>query len=125
MKSNVMNGFEMNEAVDKIENDKLNKKTAPKSKSKPKSNATPEPKSNVIDLTPIIAKLPTDSNVTPATLDKLFNLNDGGKTIRRHLRKHFAETMGHEYKSNWTWTLNDPILNDILSYFATKYVIAK
>ena len=119
-KSKVMEGFEALEAKDKMENDKLNKK-APKAPKEVK--AATEIK--VIDITPILTSLPTDKPVTPATLDKLFNLNDGGKTVRRHLRKRFAETMGHEYKSNWSWGINDPILNDIIQYFASKYQVAK
>ena len=121
-KSKVMEGFEALEAKDRIENDKLNKK-APKEVKAATEIKAPEIK--VIDITPILTSLPTDKPVTPATLDKLFNLNDGGKTVRRHLRKRFAETMGHEYKSNWSWGINDPILNDIIQYFASRYQVAK
>lgn len=120
--SKVMEGFEALEANDKRENDKLNKK-APKAPKAATEIKAPEIK--VTDITPILTSLPTDKPVTPATLDKLFNLNDGGKTVRRHLRKRFAETMGHEYKSNWSWGINDPILNDIIQYFASKYQVAK
>lgn len=122
--SKVMKGFEALEAEDKMENDKLNKK-APKAATEVKAPEVKAPETKVIDITPILTSLPTDKPVTPATLDKLFNLNDGGKTIRRHLRKRFAETMGHEYKSNWSWGINDPILNDIIQYFASKYQVAK
>ena len=124
-KSKVMEGFEALEANDRMENDKLNKK-APKAPKEVKAAAEVKaPEVKVIDIAPIISSLPTDRPVTPATLDKLFNLNDGGKTVRRHLRKRFAETMGHEYKSNWSWGINDPILNDIIQYFASKYQVAK
>lgn len=129
-KSNVMNGFEMNEMNDQNENAKLNAKL--KSKPTPIENATPTPienvvtpTPNVIDITPIIALLPIDKPITPSTLDKLFNLNDGGKTIRRHLRKHYATPMGHEHNTNWAWATTDPMLHEIIKYFASKYSIAK
>ena len=120
--SKVMEGFEALEAKDKMEKNKK----APKAPKAPKAaTEIKAPEVKVIDITPILTSLPTDKPVTPATLDKLFNLNDGGKTVRRHLRKRFAETMGHEYKSNWSWGVNDPILNDIIQYFASKYQVAK
>ena len=81
-----------------------------------KVNETPkaEPKVNIAE---IIAKLP--DNFTPATLDKLFQLDDGGKTIRRHLRKHFTESYAHEHKANWTF--NKAQADEIIAYFANLY----
>ena len=64
----------------------------------------------------IIAVLP--DTFTPATLDKLFLFNDGGKTVRRHLRKHFAEAMKHEHKDKWVFNKSN---TDVIEYFATKY----
>lgn len=58
---------------------------------------------------------------TPATLDKLFALNDGGKTVRRHLRKKFADASSHVYKESWTWAKSDKVLTSIVMYFADRY----
>jgi len=59
--------------------------------------------------------------VTPKTLCILFNFDNGGKTIRRHLRKHFAEPSGHEHKDNWVWEKEDKLLRKILAHFQAKY----
>lgn len=69
-----------------------------------------------VDIQPIIKAIP--DTFTPALLDKLFNLNDGGKTVRRHLRKHFAEAMKHEHKDKWEFTKANV---DIIQYFADRY----
>lgn len=69
-----------------------------------------------VDIQPILKVIP--DTFTPALLDKLFNLNDGGKTVRRHLRKHFAEAMKHEHKDKWTLTKAQ---TDVLQYFADRY----
>lgn len=69
-----------------------------------------------ISIEPIINAIP--DTFTPALLDKLFNLNDGGKTVRRHLRKHFAEPVKHEHKDKWTFTKTNI---DIIQYFADRY----
>jgi len=70
-----------------------------------------------VDISSIIAVIP--DTFTPATLDKLFLFNDGGKTVRRHLRKYFATAMGHEHKSNWSF--NKTTNADVIEYFASKY----
>lgn len=70
-----------------------------------------------VDISSIIAVIP--DTFTPATLDKLFLFNDGGKTVRRHLRKYFAAAMGHEHKSNWSF--NKTANADVIEYFAAKY----
>ena len=70
-----------------------------------------------VDISSIIAVIP--DTFTPATLDKLFLFNDGGKTVRRHLRKYFATAMGHEHKSNWSF--NKTANADVIEYFAAKY----
>ena len=70
-----------------------------------------------VDISSIIAVIP--DTFTPATLDKLFLFNDGGKTVRRHLRKYFAAAMGHEHKSNWVF--NKTANADVIEYFAAKY----
>ena len=73
-------------------------------------------KAKKVNIEPIVAKLP--ETFTPALLDKLFNLNDGGKTVRRHLRKNFAEPLKHEHKDKWTFSKTQ---TDILQYFADRY----
>ena len=131
----ILEGFDYNEALEQQENAKLNAKTGVKMTSTPvptagttkasKAPAEPKPAPQPIDIAPLMAKLPTEGNITPATLDKLFQLNDGGKTIRRGLRKHFAATMGHEHKATWVWATNDPILAEIIQYFGQRYAVAK
>jgi len=68
------------------------------------------------DIQPLIKVIP--DTFTPALLDKLFNLNDGGKTVRRHLRKNFAEALEHAHKEKWGFTKANV---DILQYFADRY----
>lgn len=124
--NNLNKGFEALEMNDKMENDKLNAKNSDTKSTKSTDTKSTESKSTpVINIDSIKKQLPTDKPITPATLDKLFNLNDGGKTIRRHLRKHYSEQSSHEHKSNWAWNLNDPVLNEILTYFSQRYATAK
>ena len=75
-----------------------------------------KPEAPKVDISILLTKIP--DTFTPALLDKLFNLNDGGKTVRRHLRKHFAEAMKHEHKDKWTFTKAQ---TDVLQYFADRY----
>lgn len=83
----------------------------------PADNATPAQPEKKVDISTIIAVIP--DTFTPATLDKLFLFNDGGKTVRRHLRKYFATAMGHEHKANWSF--NKTTNADVIEYFASKY----
>lgn len=69
------------------------------------------------DINAILAALP--DTFTPATLDKCFSLNDGGKTVRRHLRKHFADPMTHNHNDKWGFIKTANV--DILHYFASRY----
>lgn len=48
-------------------------------------------------------------------LVKMFGFNDGGKYLRRHLRKHFIQT--HEYNDPWVWRPTDKQLVQIVEYF--------
>lgn len=80
-----------------------------------KPAAKPAPKK--ADIKPLLDAMP--EAFTPALLDKLFNLNDGGKTVRRHLRKHFTEPVKHEHKEKWSFTTADA--HEILQYFADRY----
>ena len=70
-----------------------------------------------VDITTLIASMP--ATFTPALLDKLFKLNDGGKTVRRHLRKHFAEVMAHNHKEKWEFST--AMDRNIIQYFANRY----
>lgn len=83
----------------------------------PADNATPAQPEKKVDISTIIAVIP--DTFTPATLDKLFLFNDGGKTVRRHLRKYFATAMAHEHKANWSF--NKTTNADVIEYFASKY----
>ena len=88
-----------------------------KKTTEPKTVTEPVTTTKTVDVTPIINAMP--ETFTPATLDKCFNLNDGGKTVRRHLRKHFAETMAHAHNDKWAFTKTANA--DILAYFAARY----
>ena len=88
---------------------------APKTKASTQATA---PKNAIkYDLPAIIAALPDP--ITPAILDKGFGLNDGGKTVRRHLRNHFADKMAHNKKDKWEFDKSTS--TDIIEYFASRY----
>lgn len=93
----------------------------PEPKTKTPKATKPEPKVKEVkpkvDIKPLLTAMP--EAFTPALLDKLFNLNDGGKTVRRHLRKHFTEPVKHEHKEKWSFTTADA--HEILQYFADRY----
>lgn len=59
--------------------------------------------------------------VTPKHIDEAFQFNDGGKTVRRHLRNKFSAN--HKHKEAWEWAKGDKTLTAILIYFADKYEI--
>lgn len=67
----------------------------------------------------IIARFP--NTFTPNTIDKCFKIYDGGKTVRRHLRKTFAADMGHEYRATWTFDKTTEMGRKVIEFFATKY----
>ena len=82
-----------------------------------KAKAAKEPKAVVkADITAILTQIP--ETFTPAYLDKAFGLNDGGKTVRRHLRKYFAEEMEHNMKDKWTFSNAQTA---IIQHFADRY----
>jgi hypothetical protein len=56
-------------------------------------------------------------NITTKHLCKLFGFNDGGKYIRRHLRKYFNQN--HEWNGSWIWNVkhDEKILIEIIAYF--------
>ena len=84
---------------------------------KAKADTTPKAPAIKYDLPAILAALPDP--ITPAILDKAFGLNDGGKTVRRHLRNHFAEKMAHNKKDKWAFDKSTS--TDIIEYFASRY----
>jgi hypothetical protein len=92
----------------------VKKPEAPKAEAPKAEVKAPEVKK--ADISILLTKIP--DTFTPALLDKLFNLNDGGKTVRRHLRKNFAEPVGHSHKEKWTFTKAQ---TDVLQYFADRY----
>lgn len=98
---------------------KAPKSKAPKSKDVTKGEAKPKPVAHdvIINMRAILAQLP--DKVTPKDLDTTFGLYDGGKTVRRHLRKYFATN--HDAKTTWEWTKNDPVLFEILTHFGSRY----
>lgn len=95
-----------NAAIKAMESIKALEPKAPKTVEAPKT----------VDITPILKNFP--DTFTPAILDAAFGLNDGGKTVRRHLRKHFAETMEHNHKDKWSFSKTNV---DIIQYFAQRY----
>lgn len=62
-----------------------------------------------------IDKLQSVPMVQTKHLCQLFGFNDGGKYMRRHLRKHFANN--HEWNGSWVWKPNDKQLVEIVEYF--------
>jgi hypothetical protein len=78
---------------------------------------TPKDTKDHVDITAIVALMP--ETFTPALLDKLLKLNDGGKTVRRHLRKYFAAAQGHEHKDKWVFTTKSDL--SVIQYFADRY----
>lgn len=56
-------------------------------------------------------------NITTKHLCKLFGFNDGGKYIRRHLRKYFSND--HEWNGSWIWNvkMDEKQIIEIISYF--------
>jgi hypothetical protein len=87
----------------------------------PEPEKKPEPakptKSLEFDINVILAAMP--DTFTPSVLDKAFKLNDGGKTVRRHLRKNFAETLAHAHNDKWGFDKKANV--KILEYFAARY----
>jgi hypothetical protein len=89
---------------------------APEAKKPEVKTEVKAPEVKKADISILLTKIP--DTFTPALLDKLFNLNDGGKTVRRHLRKNFAEALEHAHKDKWGFTKDNV---DILQYFADRY----
>ena len=97
----------------------IKEQTAPATKAPASAKAKATAPKNPVkyDLPAIIAALPDP--ITPSVLDKGFGLNDGGKTVRRHLRNHFADKMAHNKKDKWAFDKSTS--TDIIEYFASRY----
>ena len=50
-------------------------------------------------------EFPIKSGLTPKQLDYIFRVGDQGKTIRRYLRKYFADN--HVHKTSWNLSLDE------------------
>jgi hypothetical protein len=67
--------------------------------------------------------------ITPHQIGDIFNVGNDGKLIRRHLRKNFAQPMGHEHNTNWafkTASKNGKMPEttvDVLKYFYGMYAV--
>lgn len=75
-----------------------------------------------VDMTHLMAKLP--DSVTTKNLVELFHLdsNEGGKYIRRHIRKKFIvggiRKATEASSASYAWKRSDPQLVEIVTYFA-------
>jgi len=72
----------------------------------------------------IIAKIkkdapefPIKTGLTPKQLDVLFQLGDQGKTIRRYLRRYFANN--HTHKEGWELTKAETC--EVIAFLSTRY----
>lgn len=97
-------------------------KAKDKPKAKKTTTLTPKEKPQVIQpkadpevVKAILAELP--DIVQTKDLNKIFDFNDGGKYLRRHLRAKFAQD--HQHGAPWTWTKDDKQLIAILEFFTT------
>lgn len=70
-----------------------------------------------------IDKLP--EIVTPKELTMAFNMNDGGKYVRRHIRKHFVEggirKQTETTTAKYAWKHDDPQLIEMVTYFLNLF----
>ena len=74
--------------------------------------------------TDVIAKIkkdapefPIETGLTPKQLDVLFQLGDQGKTIRRYLRRYFADN--HTHKEGWDLTKTETC--EVIAFLSTRY----
>lgn len=62
-----------------------------------------------------------NGTLTPKMIDEMFQLGDGGRTVRRYLRKYFADK--HIHKSSWNITPEEA--PKVLEFLATKFAPTK
>ena len=81
----------------------------------------PQPKSNAKSIIDEIKRnapeFPVWDNMTPKDLDTIFRMEDQGRTVRRYLRKYFADN--HIHKSSWNLTKSEA--NAVIAYLATRF----
>ena len=72
----------------------------------------------------IIAKIkkdapeyPIKTGLTPKQLDVIFSLGDQGRTIRRYLRRYFADN--HVHKESWELTKAETC--EVIAFLSTRY----
>lgn len=106
--------FADSEPVDKKVPSKAAKAKSTKAKAKEAKPSVPKQAVDPKLIDEILKDLP--EVVKTKDLNIIFDFNDGGKYLRRHLRSKFAE--GHEHGEAWVWTKDDKQLMEILEYFA-------
>ena len=62
-------------------------------------------------------EFPIETGLTPKQLDVLFQLGDQGKTIRRYLRRYFADN--HTHKEGWELTKAETC--EVIAFLSTRY----
>jgi len=62
-------------------------------------------------------EFPIETGLTPKQLDVLFQLGDQGKTIRRYLRRYFADN--HTHKEGWDLTKTETC--EVIAFLSTRY----
>lgn len=62
-------------------------------------------------------EFPIETGLTPKQLDVLFRLGDQGKTIRRYLRRYFANN--HTHKESWELTKTETC--EVIAFLSTRY----
>ena len=60
---------------------------------------------------------PIKTGLTPKQLDVLFSLGDQGKTVRRYLRRYFANN--HTHKEGWELTKAETC--EVIAFLSTRY----
>ena len=62
-------------------------------------------------------EFPIKTGLTPKQLDVLFSLGDQGKTVRRYLRRYFANN--HTHKEGWELTKAETC--EVIAFLSTRY----
>jgi hypothetical protein len=86
-----------------------------------KADKQPKQPKKAVD---VIAKIkqdapefPIKTGLTPKQLDVLFQLGDQGKTVRRYLRRYFADN--HTHKEGWELTKAETC--EVIAFLSTRY----
>ena len=62
-------------------------------------------------------EFPIEDGLSPKELDAIFQLGDQGKTIRRYLRRYFAQS--HTHKTGWELTKTETC--EVIAFLTTRY----